>query len=52
MRSQPGQQLQYTYCKISQEVKVIKKLYFKSHAENEARRLVPDLSLFFKKHIE
>ena len=46
------------YCPISHEVKTMKFgqmmmmmmiLFFKSHAENEAGRLVPDLFLFFKK---
>ena len=49
------------YCPISHEVKAMKFgqmmmmmmmmmiLFFKSHAENEAGRLVPDLFLFFKK---
>ena len=44
------------YYPISHEVKAMKFgqmmmmiLFFKSHAENEAGRLVPDLFLFFKK---
>ena len=46
------------YCPISHEVKTMKFgqmmmmmmiLFFKSHAENEAGSLVPDLFLFFKK---
>ena len=45
------------YCPISHELKAMKFgqmmmmmiLFFKSHAENEAGRLVPDLFLFFKK---
>ena len=31
------------------EYNKIKKFFFKSYVENEARRLVPDLFLFFKK---
>ena len=27
----------------------VRKFFFKNHAENEARRLVPDLFLFLKK---
>ena len=50
--------LQYTYCPISDGNKcnqtmkfgqLIEIFIFKNYAENEARRLVPDLFLFFKK---
>ena len=51
--------LQYTYCPISHEVKATRQLtgitrgilFFKNHAENEARRLVSDLFLFLKKSL-
>ena len=31
---------------------ILKALFFKNYAENEARRLVPDLFLFFKKALD
>ena len=39
------------YCPICHKVKAItrEKISFKNYAENEARRLVTDLFLFFKK---
>ena len=57
-----NKQLQYTYCPISHDVKAIRiwnlvsysnkareMFPFKTHAQNEPGRLVPDLFLFFKK---
>ena len=62
MTSQPGlqKQLQYTCCpifhkgnqtmKFGQLIEYNKKIFFfKNCAKNEARGLVPDLFLFFKK---
>ena len=62
MTLQPGLQLQYTYYPISHKVKVTRQwnlvnwlnvttetFFFKNYTENEARKLVPDVSLFFKK---
>ena len=62
MISQTGQKIiTMSYCPIFQEVKTkamklgqvieynVKNIFFKNHAENEARRLVADLVLFLKK---
>ena len=58
MTSQTGKQLKYTYCPISQEVKVIRQRklvslwnitweisFLKNHTQNMLKKLVPDLFL-------